>query len=302
MTANTEIFKINSYKINLCTCINIILLLVLLIVFSPECTGQMTFSVSQPRLSISNGNLMITYDILDANPDDKFNIWLEITDSDGTEIKANTLRGDIGDNIKAGTNKQIVWNLHADNIYVDNTINIEIIAEKIKPEIISEEKVVSETPSDISKKEDITIAEEPAVTMSKVNIGNNLLKSVVFPGWGLTTLSRGKPYWILGVAGVGCIASSIYFNQQAQSSYDNYLSSPDDDILHYYHDAERYGDISKALAWTAAVIWLADLGIVTIKASSMNKSYRRRMLSAISINPCIDSNTDTPVLSLKYKF
>jgi hypothetical protein len=302
MTTKTITPKFNSCKINLCTCINLIFLIILFNYFSFDCTGQITFTVSQPRLSISNGNLKITYDILDANPNDKFNIWLEITDSSGADISANTLKGDIGDSIKAGTNKQIMWNLHADNIFIDNTINVEIIAEKIISEIVPEEEDMSEIPSDVSKKEDIKIAEEPAVTMSKVNVGNNLLKSAIFPGWGLTTLSKGKPYWILGVAGIGCIASSVYFNQKAHSSYDTYLTSSDDDIIDYWQDAVRQGDISKTCAWTAAAIWLADLGIVTIKASSMNKSYRRSRLSAFSISSCIDFNTDTPMLSLKYKF
>jgi len=51
---------------------------------------------------------MITFDILNANPNDKVNIWLEITDSSGAEPNANTLKGDVEDNVKAGANKQIV--------------------------------------------------------------------------------------------------------------------------------------------------------------------------------------------------
>ena len=192
--------------------------------------------------------------------------------------------------------------MHADNIFIDNTINVEIIAEKVIPEIVSEKKDLSEIPSDISKKEDYIVTEEPIPTYRKVKVGNHMLQSAVFPGWGLTTLSKGKPYWLMGVAGVGCIASSVYFNQKAHSSYDTYLTSSDDNIIDYWQDAERQGDISKLFAYSAAAIWVANLGIVTIKASSMNKSYRRSRLSAFSISPRVDSNTYTPMLSLNCKF
>jgi hypothetical protein len=154
MTARTEILKFINDKIYLYAFINLIILVIILSSVFTDCTGQVTFTVSQPRLSLSEGNLKITYDILDTRPDDKFNIWLEITDSSGTVLNANTLKGDIGDSINPGENKQIVWNLSADNIFIDNTINIEIIAERIKPEITSEEKDMSEIPSDAGIKDD----------------------------------------------------------------------------------------------------------------------------------------------------
>ncbi|UCH14011.1 MAG: hypothetical protein JSV22_13015 [Bacteroidales bacterium] len=243
--------------------------------------------MSQPKLSISNDNLTITYDILGAKADEKFNIWLEVTDDKGVKINAAALSGDIGDSVVAGSNKRIVWNLNADNIFIDNTINVEIIAEKIKPEVVME---------------DSKVTEEPAPALTRVKVGNHILQSAVFPGWGLTTLTKGKPYWLMGVAGIGCIASSIYYNQKAHSSYDTYLTSSDDDIVDYWQDAVDQGDISKVFAYSAAAIWVVNLGIVTIKATSMNKAYKRSRLNAISVSPRIDSSTYTPMLSLNYKF
>jgi hypothetical protein len=253
-----------------------------------DCKGQGGYSLSQPRLSVSNDNLIIKYDILDASSGDKFYIWMEVTDSLGKRVGAYSLNGDIGDSIKAGLNKQIVWNLQADNIFIDNTINIEIFAEKlVKHEIVPEEKPITEI---------------PVPAREKVKTGKHLLQSAVFPGWGLTSLTKGKPYWLLGVAGVGCIATSYYYNQQAHSSYDEYLESSDDDITGYYDDAVAQGYISKAFAWSAAAIWIADLGIVTIKAASMNKSYKRSRAGAFTISPSIDFTTDTPVFTLHYSF
>jgi hypothetical protein len=253
-----------------------------------DCAGQMPYSLSQPQLSVSDGNLVIKYDILGASSGDKFYVWMEVTDSLGKRVGAYSLNGDIGDSIKAGLNKQIIWNLQADNIFIDNTINIEIFAEKlVKPEIVPEEK---------------TITEKPVPGRERVKTGKHVLQSAIFPGWGMTSLTSGKPYWIIGVAGVGCIATSYYYNLQAHSSYDEYLESSDDDITGYYDDAIAQGNISKVFAWSAAAIWIADLGIVTIKAASINRAYKRSRTVAFSVSPPVDLITDTPVFTLRYNF
>jgi hypothetical protein len=302
MTVKAKILPIVRHRLNLYPLISLTILTILLNVVYFDCIGQITFIVSQPQLSISDDGLMIAYDILSTNPNDRFNIWLEITDSSGVEINAYTLKGDIGDSIKAGVNKQIMWNLYADSILINNTVNVTIVTEKIIPEIVSEEKDLSKLPSDMSKEEDIKLIEEPVPTLTKVKVGNNLLKSALFPGWGLTTLSKGKPYWLMGVVGIGCIGTSIYYNQKANSSYDNYLNSTDDNVIPYRNDAIKQDKISKVFGWSAVVIWFADLGIVTIKAVGINKSYRRGRLGAFSISPCIDLNTYSPVLSIYYNF
>jgi hypothetical protein len=213
---------------------------------------------------------------------------MEVTDSLGKRIGAYSLNGDIGDSIKVGTNKQIIWNLQADNIFIDNTINIEIFAEKLL------------TPETVLKEKDI--AEKLLPAMEPVKTGKHLIQSAIFPGWGLTSLTKGKPYWLLGVAGVGCIATSYYYNFKAHSSYNEYLESSDDDITGYYDDAIAQGNISKAFAWSAAAIWIANLGIVTIKATSMNKSYKRSRAVNISISPSIDLTADKPIFTLRYNF
>jgi hypothetical protein len=275
-----------------------------------DCIAQKAFSISQPKLKFSNDSLMIGYDILEANKEDKFNIYLEITDSSGARINAYSLTGDIGDSIKPGANRQIIWNLSADSIFIHNTINVEIIADKvIVSELLLEEKGLAEFSSDSVKTEDIpdkafsdNVIEKSEAEVSRVNVGNHLLQSAIFPGWGLTRLSNGKPYWLFGVAGIGCITASVYFNQKAHLSYDDYLNSSDDDITGYYDDAVSQGNLSKIFAWSAVVIWIADLGIAGLKASGMNKSYRKSKLDAFSISPSIDIKTDTPTLSLYYNF
>jgi hypothetical protein len=291
-----------------------IILIILFLITLPltycDCIAQTAFSISPPKLKFSNDSLIIRYDILDANDKDKFNIYLEITDFSGARINAYSLTGDIGDSIKPGANRQIIWNLSADSIFIDNTINVEIIADKLViSEVLMEERDLVEFSSDSVKTEDIpdkafsdNVIEKSEAKVTRVNVGNHLLQSAIFPGWGLTRLNNGKPYWLFGIAGIGCITASVYFNQKAHLSYDDYLNSPDDDITGYYDDAVSQGNFSKIFAWSAVVIWIADLGITGLKASGMNRSYRISKLDAFSIRPSLDIKTDTPTLSFYYNF
>ncbi len=306
-----KILVVYTINLNILNSIRKFLLNILLYSVFFNTTGQLTAKISQPQLALINDSLIIKYNILDATPKDKFNIWLEITDDTGVKINAFTFTGDIGDSVKGGLNKEIIWDLSADNIILNNNINVEIIAKKIVvPEIGSEEVHLSEIPSDLSKKENIEekkeirkVIEEPIVTAPKVKVGKHLLQSAILPGWGLTKLSKGKPYWLIGVAGAGCIASSIYFNNQAYLNYNKYLDSYDEEKIDtYFNNAKTQDNISKAFALTAVAIWVTDLAIVNIKATSMNKSYRRNRLNDISISSGINLNTEIPMLSLHFNF
>jgi len=54
-----------------------------------------------------------------------------------------------------------------------------------------------------------------------------ILSSTILPGAGLTRVHSGKPYWIIGIAGYGCIAASVLINKKAVSSYNAYVNSYD---------------------------------------------------------------------------
>ena len=106
-----------------------------LLLFCISLTGicQKQISIGAPRLKMVNDNLCISYDIVGSTTKDKFNVNIEITQSDGSKLEAQSLSGDIGDSINGGKKKQIVWNFMADNIYLNNSIYVEIVANKIIP-------------------------------------------------------------------------------------------------------------------------------------------------------------------------
>ena len=94
--------------------------------------GQYESSISKPRLSLTDDQLIIEYDILGSNDKEKYNVKIEILDENGEKIPATKLSGDVGHNVKGGNNKKIIWNLSEDNVSLRSNINIQVIADKIK--------------------------------------------------------------------------------------------------------------------------------------------------------------------------
>ena len=138
---------------------------------------------------------------------------------------------------------------------------------------------------------------------SSVKVGTNLLLSTILPGWGLTRLSEGKPYWLIGIAGTGCIVSSVYFNSLAVSNYNDYLSSTDSGKRGSYFDtSKRNFTVSKVCAWSAVAIWAVDLGVLGLKASKMKKTASVNRLKSLSIESKFDYLSSTHQLSVCYKF
>jgi hypothetical protein len=272
--------------------------------------SQVRVEISTPSLKLINDSLIIEYKILGYRPDDKFKVWLEITDTAGAIIKPKSISGDIGDSVSGDSPKKIVWDLAADSIYINIDISVEIFASGIKlPEPPLAEKKDIMTLEDNNSTEPTqknfpaVVNEEKESYGSSVKPGSNLLLSALLPGWGLTRLSNGKPYWLIGVAGVGCIASSVYFNKIAASNLDNYLDSSDPDNFDtYYNTGQRQYNTSKALAWSAAAIWVADLGIVWIKAAKIKKSQSKSKLGSISVGSSFNYSANTHLVSFFYTF
>ena len=252
--------------------------------------------MTKPRLEVSDENLVIEYDILNVDPSDFFIVWIEVTDAAGNKISAVSLTGDVGKEIKGGSNKRIIWDLGNDKILIDEDIFVEIKAEKIPAK---EETAEAETPEETkTEKKDESMVERK--TISKTNM---LLSSVVLPGWGQTKLSKGKPYWLLGVAGYGCIAGSISLNRMASSAYQDYKESIDPDEFNAFYDkAIQQDKISKYMAYSGIGIWVADLIWVLATPTSSKESLTSREDRKFKIMPGFDPCSKSTTVSLTYKF
>ena len=178
-------------------------------------------------------------------------------------------------------------------------LNRTLVAEK-KAEKPSKNK----TESTVAKKsEKVESKEEKGTSYKSANPGSNLLLSTLVPGWGLTRLSDGKPYWLIGILGYGCIASSVYLNVQASSNYDKYVSSTQaDEFDSYYDTGKKQYTASNVLALSAVAIWVADLGITWIKASKMKKSAVKNRTGSFSVGSSYDYSVNTTTVSFFYTF
>ena len=69
-------------------------------------------------------NLVITYDIVKAEPNETFNIWVKITTVSGKEIIPNSVTGDVGNGVTGGPNKRILWDMQSDNAQLNEEIEV----------------------------------------------------------------------------------------------------------------------------------------------------------------------------------
>ncbi|MBL7114118.1 MAG: hypothetical protein ISS19_19440 [Bacteroidales bacterium] len=267
----------------------LILSLILLILFPINLFCQIRVNITKPRLELSDENLIIEYDILSADPSDLFKVRIEVTNASGIKINALSISGDVGEDISGGINLRILWNLEKDEISLDKEIFVEVVAEKKKlPEV---------------QKEIIPVETTPTTVVKKISKGNMVLSSTVFPGWGLSKAKQGKPCWLLGVAGYGCIAGSVILNRTAIMTHDDYKVSLDaDESITLYDKSVMQDNISEYLGYTAAGIWAVSL-IWTIATSTASQELSDiQKFNNISIQPGYNQKMNCTMVSISYKF
>jgi hypothetical protein len=279
------------------------------------CHSNAQISISKPSVRVVDDKMIISYEIFGSAVEDTINISLNISDSLGNKIEPVTLEGDIGKNIKPGPDKKIIWDLKVDSFYVNMNIYIGLVADIIKPpEVITPEVAESITAIDdetvpkdslsaeVKREEDVYKDAEPEDNSDYYSVGRIAMLSAFVPGWGLTKLSHNKPYWLMGVAAAGCVATSVYYNRLSYSNYEKYVDTDNPDNMNsYYNDAVNQQKISNYLAISAVAIWIADIGIASLKAAGINRKNRSRNNTVI-MDYHYDTDTKSPVLSFIYKF
>ena len=146
------------------------------ILSSNNLSAQSETAVTDLNISLEDENLVIDYAITHFQKGEIFIVWLEVTDSSGNLIPANSLTGDIGDEISGGKKKQIIWDLAADSILLSENIFIEVKAEQVhipvKEELAEENMAVKESPEENKEEtaELITVVEDTPVDNSEETV------------------------------------------------------------------------------------------------------------------------------------
>ena len=258
---------------------------ILLTLLGQLCKAQSDFDVSDPRFELKENHLLIHFDILDSRPSESFDISMDITDENGSPIDAKALVGDIGSNVSGGNNKLITWDLEEDNIVMNAEIIVNIYARINTPQ--------PPVPATTEEKKKRT---------GEYNRTGLILQSLTLPGLGLSR-ATGKPHWIRGVAGYGCIAGSIALNRTAVSNYDDFLAAETTEDSDYFMARATWQDnISEVLVYTAIGIWVADFLWTMLGTRDLNRISLHNETKAVKFTAGIDPLIKAPMVGLNLRF
>ena len=126
----------------------------------------------------------------------------------------------------------------------------------------------------------------------------HLVKSIIFPGWGDIKLKKTKgPHHLLwGFVAYSALASSIYFDQEAKSNYNSYISSYNvEESNALFNDASRYKRMSRILAGLTAVTWTANLSWLYYHKESVKKDLKKSRFYYEMQNRTDSSNKNSPI-------
>ena len=257
--------------------ITVLLILFCFGLFSVNGLGQTEARIINIDFNLVGEDIVITYDIVNYAPGERFNIEIEIITESGKKLNTRSLIGDVGANIKAGSNKKVIWDIKNDNVKLTEGIYVEVFAKSL---------LVIAKPKPAKKK----------------SLGGAFVKSLVFPGWGNSSISGG-PYWLFGFAGYACVAGSVLMNKQSYESLEDYkVSVIVDERDQLFSDAESQNQLSTILMAGAAAIWVTDITILLIKGNKTSNLTYHQNEAGPKLGYTIDPISKSPLMTFKITF
>jgi len=254
-----------------CKLVFLLYLILLQVISSINSFAQTSARIENTGLEIDNGRLIISYDLVNSKPNERFNVWIEISQSSGQEIKAKNISGHLGKNIVGGKGLNIIWNFESEGVDFEGNVNVKVLAE--------------------------------LVTVHNLKIERILIKSAVFPGWGLYDLEKVYPYLLIGAAGYGSLVAALIYNNKSNITYDKYLGANTiRERESLYDDFTKQEDAIKIFGISAAAIWILDIGWATMKYLNKTGKISSELNPHFRIGYDFYRYGSTPVLTFKYNF
>lgn len=91
--------------------------------------SQSTDNIGNVDYRFEGTKLLVTYDIIKANPDEVYEIWLEVTTASGEKIMPVTVFGDIKKGVVPGRKRTIIWDTYADDVVLGDGFSIKVLGE-----------------------------------------------------------------------------------------------------------------------------------------------------------------------------
>jgi hypothetical protein len=130
------------------------------------------------------------------------------------------------------------------------------------------------------------------------------LLSTFYPGLGIYRIEKKKPYLLLGVAGYGCLATSIFLNIKANENYESYLNNTDDNLNdELLNKSQSQNNLSNTMAYTAIGVWGVNLIWTAIKVRKKNNLNLSKIDGKkVLLYSAYDPYSRTNSLILRYRF
>jgi len=242
------------------------LLLILFFCLIHFVSSSQGFLITTPGLEFDGNQLLISYDVINKNQADQFYVWVEMEKKNGEIIQAKALSGDVGENVKTGNNKQVIWVPGEDSVFLNEEVFVEVKAEKY---------------------------------VKSFSKGSAMLMSTAMPGLGQTRISRGKPWWLTGVVAYGAMAGGLVVHSSFLKTYDSYLIEEDPsaraDLL---NKAQQQVNLSSVLIVSGAAIWAANILWVAITPNR----YQSLQHVKLTLDQSTGPYKGTTLLSLRFNF
>ncbi|NOY36448.1 MAG: hypothetical protein GXO83_02635 [Chlorobi bacterium] len=246
-----------------------------ILLFNPTLIyAQQSTTISKPELVFRNDTLIIKYNFDHCKNEELYNVWIEAATMDGKKLSAQSLTGDIGNEIICDTDKIIYWDLIGDSLFLDDVISVKV-------------KATASDQRHAQKNKDPSY----------------ILSSLIFPGSGLVLLKQNnKPYWIMGIVGYMGIASTLHFYQAAKNDYQDFQQ--EEDLVQQQQFFESYKNNQKIMrisAISTGSLWLTNLiwTITSPRHKSMNIAFKN---NSVRIGAVTMPGSFTSGIIIKYEF
>lgn len=264
-------------------------MIALVIIIPDQLLSQSKAKIEHVDFFPDGNTLIITYDIVKYKAGETFKVWLNVYSEKGNKIIPDALKGDVGSNIPGGPNKRILWDMEADNAFLDEDIAVVVLAE-------------SEM---YSAKGKSTTGEQPVgqkqFSQKKgISVGGAIGLSLALPGLGRRIATKKGAGFLWGIGGYACVGGAYLMNNSAYNSYEDYKKASTaqerDDL---YKKAKNQDIYSKVLVGAAVTIWVVDLIVTGVKVSKMRRSYQdQRMSFYATYDPYIQQ----PLMGVRVRF
>ncbi len=240
-----------------------------------------TITYKDAKYNERNNTIDIVYDLREAQHN-YYNYAVELYYSldDGQTFVGplRLVRGDVGGNVAPGANKSIQWDFSIEAPdFTGSNIQFSVRAKaRMRPEFYS-----------------------------KFGGPKNAAWSVLVPGLGDQKVRHKNKIFYFGfaVAAFGALGVGIIQHTKATDSYQQYqLAENAEDANYYYNQSQEQLKQSTMLFGAAAVIWVTDITLVTIKGFQNKKLIRDTFPKATTVKVGVAVNYTTPGLGLSFKF